>query len=149
MDVLKLLKQDHDKVKQLFVELRSGSKRKALVEQLRAELLMHAKLEEEIFYPAIRDVMEKLEDEILEAYEEHHTVERSLADLVVTDISDERFIAKVSVLANIVLQHVEWEEKVLFPEVRKEMDASVRRELGEVMVAGRAEPTELARASMH
>lgn len=155
MDVLKLLKQDHDTVRALFskFDAEKGAKRRRIVEQLRTELLRHARVEEEIVYPAVRDVIEDLSDVILEAHEEHHVVERCLEDLASVDPSDERFEAKVAVMRNLVLQHVEWEEAELFPRIRRAMDLPLRRELGdEVESAKSPDSTPLGgdgRLSLH
>src|SRR3712207_7709544 len=77
MDAVKLLKDDHEKVKGLFRQFekaRGEAKKKQLADEIMMELEVHSKIEEEIFYPAVREKVG--EDELVaEAVEEHHVVD--------------------------------------------------------------------------
>src|SRR5687767_15605454 len=93
MNAFTLLKTDHEKVAEILASIeetteRAAKGREELFNRLKAELDLHAKIEEEIFYPALED-SEETREVTLEAYEEHrlrseeHTSElQSLAYLV-------------------------------------------------------------------
>jgi hemerythrin superfamily protein len=135
-DAIALLKADHRRVEQLFKAFeRAGdsaykTKRK-LVDQIITELSQHAAIEEEAFYPAVRHLDAKDDDQVLEALEEHHVVKWQLQELLGLDPKDERFNAKVTVLVENVRHHVHEEEGDLFPSVRKAMTRVQLREIGE------------------
>lgn len=108
-----LLKADHRKVEQIleeFEKAKSRDKRMQCVKEVARELIIHAKLEEEIFYPACRDALE--DDEPLdEAQVEHDTIKVLLADLLRQDREGPYFKAKVTVLKEYVKHHVREEEE--------------------------------------
>jgi hemerythrin superfamily protein len=108
-DAIALLKNDHRTVEDLFEKFesaRSGSKR-ALAEQICNELKIHATIEEEIFYPALRD---KIEDDTLnEAYVEHDGAKVLINDIMANN-DDEMLEAKVKVLSEEIKHHVGEEE---------------------------------------
>ena len=111
-----LLREDHKKVKRLFEEFEEADDAKAkyrIVETALAELEVHAKLEEELIYPAIRAAIGD-EDLMDEALEEHHVVHALLGDLKKMTPSDERYDAKFTVLAENVRHHIK-EESEMFP----------------------------------
>jgi hemerythrin superfamily protein len=149
MDVLKLLKQDHDRVEELFQKLEGtrGARVRGLVDEIRREVLMHSRLEIDHVYPAIRESMEELAELMFEAEEEHDVVERMLDEIAGSEPNDERFLAKCTVLMNYVRQHVLWEEKELFPALREAMELSVRRELGEICEQAKAQMMSQSRQS--
>ena len=122
-DAIALLKEDHDKVEELFkqYEKASGDGRKEkLAKQICTELTVHAMIEEEIFYPACEG---KVEDELLkEAYVEHDAAKILIAQIEQGEPSDEFYDAKVKVLQEEIEHHVEEEEKRmegLFSQARK------------------------------
>ncbi|MDQ6874511.1 MAG: hemerythrin domain-containing protein [Actinomycetota bacterium] len=134
MDAIVLLKNDHKTVEKLFKQFeKAGESAEAtkgrLVKQIIEELSVHAFIEEQIFYPEARLRVPETEDHVLESLEEHHIVKWVLAELAGMDPSEERFDAKVTVLAENVRHHVTEEEQEWFPEVRKAMG---RKELGEI-----------------
>ena len=118
MDAVKLLKDDHEKVKGLFRQFekaRSQDKKKQLADEIMMELEVHSKIEEEIFYPAVREKVG--EDELVaEAVEEHHVVDVLMQEIKQLDPSDERFEAKMTVLIENVEHHIEEEEEEMLPE---------------------------------
>ena len=129
-DAIALLKEDHRTVEELFdqFEKASGEGRKQkLAEQICMELSIHAKIEEEIFYPACDGKVE--EDLLKEAYVEHDGAKVLIAQIMAGGPDDEFYDAKVTVLQEQIEHHVEEEEKRmegLFSQARKaglDMDA--------------------------
>ena len=121
MKVTKLLKKDHDKVRALFKEYESAGERahqskRRLVETISQELAVHAKLEEELFYPVVKAVRAKeAKDTVSEAIEEHEIVKRLLLELAELGPEDEQYDAKVKVLQENVEHHAKEEEREMFP----------------------------------
>jgi hypothetical protein len=118
--VLSMLKADHKKVKALFDEYKEASPRKQenIAKTAIQELEVHAELEEKFIYPAIRS---SIKDNTLmnEATEEHHLVHVLIAELKELEPSEESFIAKFTVLGELVKHHVKEEEGEMFPEAQK------------------------------
>jgi hemerythrin superfamily protein len=126
VDALKVLKQDHQKVKALFGEVealgdRASSARKKLFQQIDQELTVHAQIEESIFYPEFRRHAENSEEkeEVLEAYEEHHIVKNLIGELEDLDPKDETYKPKLQVLKDMVEHHVKEEEGQMFKMARE------------------------------
>jgi hypothetical protein len=122
-DAIALLKADHRKVEDLFAKFESataGDKKKALAEQICMELTIHAKIEEDIFYPACEGAVE--EDLLKEAYVEHDGAKVLIAEIEAGGPGDEFYDAKVKVLSEEIEHHVEEEEKRvegMFAQARK------------------------------
>ena len=138
MDAIVLLKDDHATVKRLFREFERGGKgpskkKQKAVNQIIEELSRHAFIEEEVFYPEAKAAVEAAEDTVLESVEEHHIVAWTLSELQDMPPEDERYEAKVSVLIELVREHIKEEEGELFPKVRKALSRNELRELGERM----------------
>ncbi|HLG47007.1 MAG TPA: hemerythrin domain-containing protein [Reyranella sp.] len=109
---IEMLKQDHRKVEGLFEQFESADEeqKERLVEQICSELIIHTKLEEEIFYPACREAgveSEKLD----ESQVEHDGAKMLINDLLEADSDTPYFEAKVSVLKEMIKHHVEEEEE--------------------------------------
>lgn len=126
-DAIKLLEADHRQVEKWFKEFEAtnGQKTKTkLVEQICTALKVHTQIEEEIFYPASREVLSGEDEEMVdEAVVEHAAAKTLIAEIEAMDVGEELFDAKVKVLQEMIEHHVEEEEKEYFPEVRKtEMD---------------------------
>jgi hemerythrin superfamily protein len=138
MKATDLLKKQHRDVKQLFKKLErteSASERRQLMTEIAQELQVHTKIEEELFYPAMRDVpSKKAEEMVSEALEEHHVVDLVLNELPQVDPEDERFEAKMTVLSELVLHHADEEEKEMFKLATK-LGKEELEELGERMQA--------------
>ena len=117
-----MLKADHRKVKELFRKYeaagnRAYQKRKAIAEEIFTEISLHSRLEEELFYPAVKDQTdEDGKDLVAESLAEHHLVAILMEELKALDPQDERFDAKLTVLMENVEHHIEEEEGELFPE---------------------------------
>jgi len=137
-----MLKDDHEAVEQLFRRFeRAGDRafveKRAIVDRLIEELSVHAAIEEQVFYPAVRATVPDTDDLGIESLEEHHVVKWVLSELDGRSPEDERFDAKVTVLINNVRQHVELEEGELFPMVRDELGRKALSDLGEAMAVAR------------
>ncbi len=144
MDAIVLLKEDHKTVEKLFKQFeKAGEKayqeKKRIVGKVMEELTKHAYIEEEFFYPVARECVPETKDHILESVEEHHVVVWMLSELAGMEPTDERFVAKVTVLMENVRHHVEEEEGEWFPEVRKAMGRKRLQELGEQMEKAKAD----------
>lgn len=144
-DAIALLKADHEAVSQLLTEYestRSAANKKALVAQICTALGVHAQIEEEIFYPAVKAA---LKDKLLvpEATVEHAGVKDLIAQLEGIEPDGEMYDAKVKVLSEYVKHHVKEEQNEMFPKVKaSSLDLA---ELGARMAARKDEL--LARAN--
>ncbi|MBS1955801.1 MAG: hemerythrin domain-containing protein [Cyanobacteria bacterium SZAS-4] len=121
MDIRQVLHRDHVKVDELFFQFAKAeddSEKKSLVDQIILELTLHAKAEEEVVYPEIRDGEEEVESMMDEADTEHHVVKFLLAELGGMKPSDDHFDSKVTVLCELVKHHVEEEEKEMFEKLK-------------------------------
>lgn len=142
-----MLSADHRKVEELFEEFKNASseeEKPEIVKQICTELIVHATLEEEIFYPACRD--SDVEDDMLdEAQVEHDGAKILIADLMQVTAEDEFYDAKVSVLSEYIKHHVgeeeEPEEGIFAQAEAKGVDLA---ELGERMATRKAELMEQA-----
>lgn len=119
-DAIKLLKDDHKEVKTYFKQyeaLEDDSEKRALADKICTALIIHAQIEEEIFYPAVREAID--DDDLLdEAEVEHASAKQLIAEIQAMDVSERLFDAKVTVLGEYIDHHVDEEEKEMFPESR-------------------------------
>ena len=137
MDAIALLKADHDKVKKILEELDSTTERavktrEKLSEQLKQELQVHERIEEEIFYPALRRRL-KDDDIVLEGYEEHHAVDVLMDELEDVPFDDEKWGAKMTVIKENIEHHIEEEEGPMFKQARGALKEEELEELGSRM----------------
>jgi hypothetical protein len=143
MNAFELLKKDHKKVSDLFKQLdetteRAVKTREELFSKLKQELDIHARIEETIFYPSIKDA-EETHEITLEAYEEHNVVKQLLGELESMPVDDERWTAKLTVLKENVEHHVEEEENEMFKDAQKVLSAEQVEELGARMESAKQE----------
>ena len=134
MDAISLLKDDHDKVKKLLAEgeettERAEKGRTELFAKLKEEMLIHERIEEEIFYPALKN-HPKAKELVLEAYEEHHVVDEIMGELEETDPVDEQWAAKFTVMKENIEHHIEEEEGEMFKQARQVFDTDELEALG-------------------
>ena len=132
MNALDILKQDHQKVKGLFQEIRKDSDRgrqKELFDKIDTELEIHTHIEETVFYPAV-DEHEEFKDMIAEALEEHQEVKSLLDELEELGADDHDFGSKLQQLMEAVEHHVEEEEGEMFPKIQEVFDEDELEELG-------------------
>jgi len=154
-DAVQLLTDDHKKVKKLFKDFErikdqdgAAEEKSALVQQICMELTIHTKVEEEIFYPVVRESMDE-EALMDEADVEHAGAKALIQQLEDMKPEDDHYDAKVTVLSEMIKHHVKEEEQPggMFAEARKsDMDLAA---LGEQMAARKSElEAELGGASM-
>ena len=125
-DACDLLDADHKAVKKMFKEYEelAGSRarnatqmKKELATQICQELTVHAQIEEEIFYPALREVL-KDTDLLDEAAVEHQSAKDLIAQIQAAGDPDDMFDAKVKVLGEYIDHHVKEERGEIFPKAR-------------------------------
>ena len=141
---LEMLSSDHRKVEELFRQFErmkeaEDDSRVAIAQRICAELTVHAQVEEDLFYPWLRENLDDTEM-VAEAEVEHTTVKRLIAEIMPAAAADEAYDAKVTVLSEYIGHHVKEEENEIFPEVagqEEELD-----ELGQEMHARKAELKE-------
>jgi hemerythrin superfamily protein len=143
MDAIELLTDDHRKVKRLLDELDSTTERavktrEELFSRIKRELTVHEVIEEEIFYPALKE-HPRAKDIVLEAYEEHHVVDTLMGELSALPYDDETWGAKFTVMKENIEHHVDEEEGDMFKKARQVFDAAELDQLGEVMAERKAE----------
>lgn len=143
MNAIELLKKDHRTVKSLFESFEKAKKtdeetsKAELFASIKEELDAHARVEEEIFYPAFDRTSEDADDKelVLEAGEEHKQVKTLLAELEGMDPDDQTFDAKMKVLKDNVEHHVKEEEGEMFPHAQKQLGSDELEALGQRIAA--------------
>jgi hemerythrin superfamily protein len=133
MNALEILKNDHQKVKELFQEathVSDTSKRKDLFDKIDTELEIHAHIEETVFYPAVED-HEELKDMVAEALEEHEEAKTLLEELEEIGVDSHEFGSKLQQLIEAVEHHVEEEEGEMFPKIREVFEEDELEQLGQ------------------
>jgi len=133
---ISLLLDDHRKVKKLFREFESvknDTRKEEIVREACMELTVHTRIEEELFYPALRDAdNEAFGDLVDEAVVEHAGAKNLIAELESMKPGDDLYDAKFTVLAEYIEHHVKEEEEDLFPKViRKKIEL---QDVGAAMV---------------
>ena len=134
-DAIALLKEDHRKVKDLFEQFdkaKNPSQKERIAKEALKELKIHTAIEEELFYPAVREALEQEREEeevVIEAAEEHRVAKTIIEALEQMSADDEDYEAKFTVLAENVRHHIKEEEGKLFRE-GKSADVDFK-ELGE------------------
>ena len=123
MDAIDMLKHDHDKVEKAFKEFEKMDRQDAdacrrLVETVCEDLRLHTTLEEEIFYPAVREAIED-EDLMNEASVEHETAKMLVDQLLSMANDDPDYFATFTVLGEYVRHHVKEEQGEMFPAAKK------------------------------
>jgi hemerythrin-like domain-containing protein len=137
MDAISLLEEDHRKMKKLLSELESTTERgvktrEDLFATVKDELTVHETIEEEIFYPALKE-HPKTKEIALEAYEEHHVVDMVMAEIEDVPSDDETWGAKFKVMKENIEHHIEEEENEMFKQARQVFEEDELEALGEQM----------------
>lgn len=124
-DAIAMLIADHKKVRALFKKFKqlmqdedTEERKAALAQQVCNELKVHARIEEEIFYPAVRDAIDD-EDLMDEAIVEHAGAKELIGQLEAMQPDDDLYDAKVIVLGEQIEHHATEEEEEMFPKVKK------------------------------
>jgi Hemerythrin HHE cation binding domain len=141
MSPFELLKQDHKKVAGILEQLGQTTEkaiktRDELFAKLYSELDAHTRMEEEIFYPVLKDA-EETREITNEAVEEHRVVKILLKELEVAKKGSEQWTAKFTVLKENIEHHVEEEEGEMFKKARKALSKEQIDELGRRMAAAK------------
>ena len=127
IDALALLHQDHETVGAMIDEIPdcdAGDERlQELARSIADALTVHAKIEEDLFYPELRDRSEDEEQltDVFEAYTEHDVIKHLLVLIKSGKGPDEQFKAELQVLGESVKHHVKEEESTIFKLARKFM----------------------------
>ena len=125
MDALQLLMAEHREVKAMFQHYQKladaggrGDERMLLASQICVALALHTQVEEEILYPAARDVLTRDEDIVDEAYVEHAGAKALIAQIKTMTSDQPLYDAKVKVLGEYIDHHVKEERTDMFPKAR-------------------------------
>lgn len=127
-EATQLLRADHRKVEKLFSDYENAKsliQKKRIVTEICTELTVHAQIEEEIFYPAVKKAL-KDKELVPEATVEHDTLRNLIAQIEGVEPSGEMFDAKVKVLSEYVNHHVKEEQNEIFPKAEKEKKLDLR-----------------------
>lgn len=138
MDIFDTLKSDHERVKALMKKIADGSNgairtREQTFLQLKEDLLAHSKVEEAVFYAAVKG-NKNIKENILEALNEHHIIELLVAELDSMPKDSEHWKAKFTFLRETVEHHVKEEESEMFEKARKLINQDEAEGLGELML---------------
>lgn len=139
MNAIELLKQDHQEARSLMEQLENmgntttaGNSNMDLFNQLKQALTLHTKIEEQVFYPALKS-HDETADMIEEAFEEHRGVDELLAQMSGMNPSNPDFMDLLSELKDNVEHHVEEEENDMFPKAEQILGQSRLQEMGRQM----------------
>jgi hemerythrin superfamily protein len=157
-DAIALLKADHAAVKKLFLQESKASKQASkaskrnghethdgeeelyIFNEIMTALTVHATIEEEIFYPAVKRARAgHVKDEVREAYGEHKQIKSLLAQIAEVPLSDEAYHKMIKVLKENVEHHVKEEEGQMFPDAKKFLGEKRLVELGAQLEARKKE----------
>jgi iron-sulfur cluster repair protein YtfE (RIC family) len=150
MNIVKLLKEDHDRVDKLFQKVKADPEgdNTDLFEQIKAELDVHTEVEETIFYPYLMENGdEELKKITKEGIEEHRQAKMFLREISGLTDDSEKFEPKMKVLMEDIQHHVQEEEGQMFPMVEEQFDSSVLEELGTAVAKAKSKLQQSERAS--
>jgi hemerythrin superfamily protein len=136
VNALDLMKQDHDRIKTMFDEALKDddpTARATFLHRIRAELMAHEKMEEDVFYPALREGGEKAKAIVLEGFEEHHIIDVILDELLEVPEEADQWQAKLKVLKENLEHHIEEEEGEMFRRAKDALGEQTLEELGTKM----------------
>lgn len=143
MNALALIKADHDRMKDLVDEaLETDEPREPLdlLHSIRAELMAHERMEEDVFYPALRSSAGAKEI-VLEGYEEHHVIDLILDELLEVPEESDEWKAKLKVLQENIEHHIKEEEGEMFEKAKQVFEAELLEHLGAMMEASKEAAT--------
>lgn len=142
-DVIQILTEDHREVEQIFGQLEktpesSHDERRRLVDQAIIDLVRHSVAEEEYLYPATRRYVPDGDEIADHELSEHQHAEETMKALEGTDASDPRFNQLLGELIRAIREHVQDEEKDLFPKLRTHTDRDTLADLGQKVSRAKA-----------
>jgi hemerythrin superfamily protein len=119
-DAITLLKRDHETVRQMFEEFEKADEDRKfeLAAQICQALTVHSTIEEEIFYPQVREAI-AAEDLMLEAEIEHDTVKNLIERVQDGEVDETQLSAMIKVMNEYVNHHVNEEQRRMFPRVKR------------------------------
>jgi hemerythrin superfamily protein len=135
MRVTTILKKDHRMVSGLIATCQmspriTGTVKKTLFDQIRHEVMVHAQAEEEVLYPAMRNLMIMDQSKVDEAYHEHQQIKDILNDLATMDPMTDAFDTKFANFKGKIDHHVEEEESEMFQTLKQRMSTQQQEDLG-------------------
>jgi hemerythrin-like domain-containing protein len=132
MDIYQILKQEHDEVQDMLDQQIEGKKsgKAQDLKEIQQQLSIHLSGEEKLLYPLLTKSEESKED-AFEAFEEHHVAKVTLNELMKMSPGDERWLAKLKVLKELIDHHVEEEERNLFKVAKKVISNEQAKEIGQ------------------
>ena len=138
-EATRLLESHHDQIRRLFDQFEqlgpdASQRKQEVVRELITTLVKHSEVEEQVFYPVVREELADTDAEMDENLEEHHAAELLMSELDTMRPDAPRYDAKVKVLIENLTIHLDEEEQDLFPRVREELSEERRREIGSAMV---------------
>ncbi len=139
-DAIDLILEDHRRVDELFDRFEAltdtvdSAEKRGIASQMVRELSIHASIEEQIFYPAVREHLPQGDEVVHESVAEHRAVKELLAAIEETDPADPKFDERVTMLIREVRHHVEEEERDILPALRAQLDDDAVREMGAAML---------------
>jgi len=133
MDAVQMLLDDHKAVKQWFREYSDAGTRietkRDLANRILTSLEIHSKLEEEIFYPAVRELGSIVEH----SYEEHRTVDQMIEQLKGMKVDEPRYDQLMREMRENVEHHMEEEESEMLPQAQQDLGSEEMDRLGQQM----------------
>jgi len=143
MDAMKLLKKDHSYVLSLFNKFdqagrNSFARKFRLYDEIRSELEVHSHVEEEIFYPTIREISPEGRKVISEAVKEHKEIDTLIGQIDRLPADDPNFEDRLQALMEQVEHHIEEEEREIFKIAEDNFSEEQRLEMGRKIEAVKA-----------
>ena len=133
MGAIDLLSQQHREVEQLLEKVKSsdGAEKIAVLGKIAEAITMHARLEEQHFYPLLQQ--NGMHEQVEHSLEEHAEARRLVSQILELKRSDPRLDQTIARLESAVLHHVEEEEEQIFPQARERVGADQLERAGDEM----------------
>jgi hemerythrin superfamily protein len=140
MDAIEVLTQDHRKVESLFADFDRSTgpeRKKDLMNEIVRELSIHAAIEEEVLYPAVREAVPEGNRLVKESLQEHGDAKSFLAELDGMDATDQGYDEKAHTLFKDVRHHVEEEEGEILPKLKEQVEPEILEDMGRELEAAK------------
>ena len=146
--VVTLIKEDHKTLESVFKKLEKAEPTEVpdLLRQVQELLVPHSKAEEQVVYPAIKQMVPKEESDVDDGLAEHHHVEQTLEQLLAADAEAPGVDGLIAAMIGEVRHHVEEEEEMILPSFSKAASSQQLSELGEQFTAAKEQALESLRA---